>query len=193
MLLFGCEHCQIVSQLSSYDIKILDDVCGDPVRGQSSEAVEAMSRRKVDFCGLQEVRWRGESARFVEGKDSRCKMFRVENDKNMGAIVILLAEKWVEAVFDVKHVSDRIMFIKLGVCEDFNGHTRKNADGMRELMGAEDLEDVIWRMREFLNLLWPTTLLFQIHFSQKGRVTRKPITLVKIEVKLITSWLRIQT
>ena len=30
----------------------------------------------------------------------------------MGGVRILLAKKWVEAVFDVKHFSDRIMFIK---------------------------------------------------------------------------------
>ena len=33
----------------------------------------------------------------------------------MGGIGILLAEKWVETIFDVKSVSDRIMLIKLFV------------------------------------------------------------------------------
>ena len=33
----------------------------------------------------------------------------------MGGVGIKLAEKWVVAVFDVKHVSDRITFIKLVV------------------------------------------------------------------------------
>ena len=89
------------------------------------------------------MRWRGASVRLVEGKNSRCKMFWVGNDKNMGVVGILLAEKWMEAVFDVTRVSDRIIFIKLVIREDFNGQTKKNTDGMRELMGAEDLEDVI--------------------------------------------------
>ena len=39
-------------------------------------------------------------------------MFWVGNCKGMGGVGILLTEKWVEAVFDIKHVSDRIMFIK---------------------------------------------------------------------------------
>ena len=30
----------------------------------------------------------------------------------MGGVTILLAEKWVEAIFNVKHVSHRIMLIK---------------------------------------------------------------------------------
>ena len=33
----------------------------------------------------------------------------------MGGVGILLAEKWVEAISDVKRVSDRIMLIKLVV------------------------------------------------------------------------------
>ena len=85
------------------------------MRGQSNEVVKVMSRHKVDICGLQEVRWRGASTRLAEGKDSRFKLFWVGNDKGMGGVGILLAEKWVEAISDVKHVSDRIMLIKLVV------------------------------------------------------------------------------
>ena len=33
----------------------------------------------------------------------------------MGGVEILLAEKWVEAIFDAKRVSDRIMLIRLVV------------------------------------------------------------------------------
>ena len=73
------------------------------MRGRSNEVVEVMSRRKVDMCGFQEVRWR----------DARCKLFWVGNDKGIGGVRILLAEKWVEAMFDVKRVSDRIMLIQL--------------------------------------------------------------------------------
>ena len=42
-------------------------------------------------------------------------MFWLRNDKDMGDLGILLAEKWVEAIFDVKRVSDRIMLIKIFV------------------------------------------------------------------------------
>ena len=47
-----------------------------------------MSRRKADICGLQEVRWRGASARLVEGKGSRYKMFWEGNYKGMGGVAI---------------------------------------------------------------------------------------------------------
>ena len=44
---------------------------------------------------------------------SKYKMFWVENYKRIGSVGILLVKKWVEAVFDVKNVLDRIMFIKI--------------------------------------------------------------------------------
>ena len=40
-------------------------------------------------------------------------MFWVENYKRIGTVAILLVKKWVEAVFDVKNVLDRVMFIKI--------------------------------------------------------------------------------
>ena len=115
----------------------------------------------------------------------------------MDDIRILLAPKWVEAIFDDKCVSDRILLIKLVleksivtflsvyasqaglddnlkdlfyenlqwtliklvflrsyfVCGHFSGHIRKNTDGQREFMVVADLEESIWRVREFLNFL----------------------------------------
>ena len=89
------------------------------IRGQSNELVEVMSNRKVEICGLQERRWRGVSARLIKGKDSIFKLFWVGNGKDMGGVGNLLAEKWVEAIFDVKDVSDRIMLVKLVVGKNF--------------------------------------------------------------------------
>ena len=60
------------------------------------------------------MRWRGAFARFVKEKDSIYKLLWVGNDKSMD-VGILFAEKWVEAIFDVKHVSDRIMLLKIAV------------------------------------------------------------------------------
>ena len=69
--------------------------------------VKIMSRHKVDICGLQEVKWRGVSARLVERKDSRHKMFWEGNDKGMVGVGVLFAEKRVEEIFDVKCVRDK--------------------------------------------------------------------------------------
>ena len=47
------------------------------MRGRSSEIVETITRRTIDLCCVQEVRWRGASARHIIGKDSRYKFFWV--------------------------------------------------------------------------------------------------------------------
>ena len=43
--------------------------------GRSNEVVEMLERRGVDVCCLQETRWRGGSARKIEGKNSFYKLF----------------------------------------------------------------------------------------------------------------------
>ena len=67
------------------------------MRGRSSEIVETITRRNVDLCCVQEVRWRDALARYITGKDSRYKFFW--NDQGIG---VLLAEKWVDKVYDIK-------------------------------------------------------------------------------------------
>ncbi len=83
------------------------------MRGKSSEVAETLSRRGIDVCCLQETRFRGASTRMIDGKDSRYKFFWVGNAQGTGGVGIMLAEKWVEKVLDVKRSSDRVMLIKL--------------------------------------------------------------------------------
>ena len=87
------------------------------MRGRSNEIVETITRRNIDLCCMQEVRWRGASARHITGKNSRYKVFWVGNNQGTSGVGVLLAEKWVDKVYDIKRVSDRIMLIKLLVGE----------------------------------------------------------------------------
>ena len=87
------------------------------MRGRPSEIVETITRRNIDLCCVQEVRWRGASARHITGKNSRYKFFWVGNNQGTSGVGVLLAEKWVDKVYDIKRVSDRIMLIKLLVGE----------------------------------------------------------------------------
>ena len=54
---------------------------------------------------------------MITGKDSRYKFFWVGNDRGTGSVGVLLAEKWVEKVYDVSHISDRLIVIKLVINE----------------------------------------------------------------------------
>ena len=67
----------------------------------------------MDLCCLQEIRWRGASACMIEGKGSRYKIFWVGNEKVTGGVGIPFSEEWIEKIFDINWVSDRIMMIKL--------------------------------------------------------------------------------
>ena len=67
------------------------------------------------ICYLQETKWRGSSVRMIGGKDIRYKFFWMGNDQGTGGVGILIAEKWVEHVVEVKWVSERICSIKVNV------------------------------------------------------------------------------
>ena len=75
--------------------------------------VETLTRRRVDICGIQEVRWRGGSARLLTGMNSRYKLYWMGNQAGTGGVGILLAEKWIDKVFDIARVSDRILVMKI--------------------------------------------------------------------------------
>ena len=49
---------------------------------------EELRKRKVDVCCLQEVRWRGEGARFFSVKGRRYKLWWCGNDK-IGGVGVL--------------------------------------------------------------------------------------------------------
>ena len=87
------------------------------MKGRSSEIVETLSRRNIDICCVHESRWRGASARMLNGKESRYKFFWVGNDTGTGGVGLLLAEKWIDKVFDLKRYSDRVILLKIIVGE----------------------------------------------------------------------------
>ena len=76
-----------------------------------------MPRRWIDLRCIQECRWRGASARMIDGKDSRYKCFWIGNQPGTGVVGVLLAEKEIDKVLVSKAVSDRLMMIKIIVDE----------------------------------------------------------------------------
>ena len=75
--------------------------------------VETLFRRKVDLCCVQETRYRGGHCRIITDKDSRYKLFWPGNKKGTAGVGVFVAEKWIEKVFEVKRVSDRIILVKI--------------------------------------------------------------------------------
>ena len=84
------------------------------LRGRVCEVVETLSPRKVDVCCIQETRYRGGNCRIIKGTDTRYKLYWSGNDKSTAGGVFV-AEEWIEKVFEVQRVSDRIILVKLVV------------------------------------------------------------------------------
>ena len=74
---------------------------------------EELRKRKVDACCLQEVRWRGEGARFFGGKGRRYKLWWSGNDDKTGGVDILVKEELCENVVEVRRRWDRVIAIIL--------------------------------------------------------------------------------
>ena len=83
------------------------------LRGRVCEVVETLSRRKVYVCCIQETRYRGGNCRTIKGKDTRYKLYWSGNDKGTAGVEVFVAEEWIEKVFEVQRVSDRIILVKL--------------------------------------------------------------------------------
>jgi len=74
---------------------------------------EELRRRRVDVCCIQEVRWRGKSARFMGVRGRRYKLWWSGNDEGQGGVGILIKEELCEKVIEVRRKSDRIMALVL--------------------------------------------------------------------------------
>ena len=83
------------------------------LRGRVCEVVETLSHRKVDVCCIQETRYCGGNCHTIKSKDTRFKLYWSGNDKGTAGLVVFVAEEWIEKVFEVQRVSDRIILVKL--------------------------------------------------------------------------------
>ena len=73
---------------------------------RSSEVVEMVGRRELDFCCVQETKWKGENARTLEGGDKRYKFFWKGCKQGTSGVGILIAEKWIDKVVQINRVSN---------------------------------------------------------------------------------------
>ena len=86
-------------------------VCVFTGKIQSTKFV--LSRRKVDLCCVQNTRYRGGHCCIMKCKDSRYKLLWSGNSKATAGVGVFVEEKWIEKVFGVKLVSNRIILVKI--------------------------------------------------------------------------------
>ena len=61
--------------------------------GRKTEVCEELRKRKVDVCCIQEVRWKGQGARFVGTLGQRYKLRWSGNDAGFEGVGILVKEE----------------------------------------------------------------------------------------------------
>ena len=74
--------------------------------GRKTEVCEELRKRKVDVCCTQEVRWKGQGARFVGTLGRRYKLWWLGNDAGFGGVGILVKEEISGNVVEVRRKSE---------------------------------------------------------------------------------------
>jgi exonuclease III len=85
------------------------------MRGKSGEIAEMAARRRLDFCCVQESRWKGGSARIIGYDDGWYKFFWVGCEEGVAGVGVLVTKKWIESVVEVRRVSERVMVLRLAI------------------------------------------------------------------------------
>ena len=107
----GSGHCgESGKHLRKFRVRTLNV---NTLRGRVCEVVETLSRRKANVCCIQETRYRGGNCRIIKGKDTGYKLYGSGNDEGTAGVGVFVAEEWIEKVFEVQRVSDRIILVKL--------------------------------------------------------------------------------
>src|SRR6267154_2195756 len=83
--------------------------------GRDGELADMAGRRGLDFCCFQETRWRGEGNRWFGEEGKRYKFFGMGCGEGLAGVGVLVVEKWVENVIEVKKLSERIMLIRVSI------------------------------------------------------------------------------
>ena len=87
--------------------------CDLSERKSLSKVVETLSCRKLDVCCTQETIFSGGNCFTFKGKDTRYKLYWFVNDKGIAGVGVFVAREWIEKVFEVQRVSNRILLVEL--------------------------------------------------------------------------------
>jgi len=77
--------------------------------GRSAEVVETLHRRKIDVCCVQETRWTGAVGKGM----SRYKFFWQGCKDGTAGVGLLISDRWINRIIDVKRMNERIMCLKV--------------------------------------------------------------------------------
>ena len=83
------------------------------LKGKSGEVCKVLRRRKVKVCCIQEVRWKGEGSRALQGY----KLIWKGDSEGTAGVGVLVASELVDRIIRVERVSDRVIVVDLVIGE----------------------------------------------------------------------------
>jgi hypothetical protein len=85
------------------------------LKGRGDEVVEMAGRRRLDFCCLQETRWRGASS-VKRGKEGmRYRIYYQGCEEGVAGVGIMVHEKWFANVLETRRISERILVLRVRI------------------------------------------------------------------------------
>ena len=82
------------------------------LRGRSREVADMLSRRKIDICCVQEVRYKNEGCSVIGDGEQKFKFWYKGNSEGTNGVGIMMKHDLAESVIEVRRYSDRLMSIK---------------------------------------------------------------------------------
>ena len=83
------------------------------LKGRSGEVCEVLCRRKAKVCCIQDIRWKGEGSRALQGY----KLIWKGNSEGTAGVGVLVANELVDRIIRVERISDRVIAVDLVIGE----------------------------------------------------------------------------
>ena len=80
--------------------------------GKGRGLADMMERRKLDILCVQETKWRGSKARLIGGG---FKLFYHGMDGMRNGVGVVVNEKYINSILEVRRVSDRVISVKMEI------------------------------------------------------------------------------
>ncbi|XP_065315504.1 uncharacterized protein LOC135924376 [Gordionus sp. m RMFG-2023] len=80
---------------------------------RAGEVVDVLHRRHIDVCCIQETRWKGNGTRMIGKTNEKYKFFWQGGIDGKAGVGVLVAEKLVDKVVEVRRLDNQIMVIKM--------------------------------------------------------------------------------
>ena len=81
--------------------------------GRGRELVAMLTKRKIDMCCIQEVRYRNQGCTTIGGGDDKYKLWYSGGQEKKNGVGILMRAELTDSVIEVHRYDDRMMRIKM--------------------------------------------------------------------------------